>query len=400
MTTYLFTILIMILISALISACTNTSTPPPTEEATPVTAEPPTATAPSSPVETPTETPTGPRYGLVTDLGGIDDNAFNQLVWQGLEQAAKELDVEVDYLDSDEETDYTDNINKFVGEGYNGVVTVGFLMAEATEAAAETFSDVPFVIVDFPSQADNILGLQFEMDQPAFLAGYLAAGMSQTETVCTYGGVRVEPIVQYMVGFERGVNYYNQQNEAEVKVLGWKTSSLVEGGGDGVFTNDFENTEIGRVFAENFFAEGCDIIFPVAGQTGLGSAAAAQERGYAVIGVDIDQFEAAPDLGDVYLTSVLKQMDVAVSEAIETIEAGAFKGGTNYEGTLANKGVALAPFHDYEDAVPAELSDELELIRQGIIDGDIATGWPVPRATPTPTSEPEDETKSDNEESQ
>lgn len=387
MTTYLFTVLLLILISVLIGACTSTPTPP--QATPPATDEPPAATVTPRSVKTPTESPTGPRYGLVTDIGGIDDNAFNQLVWQGMEHAAKELDVEVDYLDSKEEVDYADHINKFVGEGYDGVVTVGFLMAEATDAAAKTFADVPFITVDFPSQADNILGLQFKMDQPAFLAGYLAAGMSQTEIVCTYGGVRVEPIIQYMVGFERGVNYYNQQNKAEVKVLGWKTSSLIEGGGDGIFINDFENTEIGRVFAENFFAEGCDIIFPVAGQTSLGSAAAAQERGFAVIGVDIDQFEAAPNLSDVYLTSVLKQMDVAVFEAIETIEAGAFKGGTNYEGTLANKGVALAPFHDYEKAVPADLSEELELIRQGIIDGDITTGWPVPRATPTPTSEPE-----------
>lgn len=400
MTTYLFAFLLMVLISLLISACTSTSTPTSTEEMTPATTKSPTATTTARLVATPTTTPAGPRYGLVTDIGGIDDNAFNQLVWQGMERAAKELDVEVDYLESKEEADYADNINKFVGQGYEGVVTVGFLMAEATEFAAKTFADVPLVIIDFPSQADNILGLQFKMDQPAFLAGYLAAGMSQTETVCTYGGVRVEPIIQYMVGFERGVNYYNQQNDAEVKVLGWKTSPSVEGGGDGVFTNDFENTEIGRVFAENFFAEGCDIIFPIAGQTALGSAAAAQERGYAVIGVDIDQFEAAPDLSDVYLTSVLKQMDVAVFVAIEAIETGEFKGGTNYEGTLANQGVVLAPFHDYEKAVPAELSDELEFIRQGIIDGDITTGWPVPRPTPTPTSEPEGEAEPTDESSQ
>ena len=391
--TFPFIFVVIMLISTLIGACTSTSTPTP--EATAATDEPPEATATPEPVETPDEAQLGNRYGLVTDVGGINDNAFNELVWQGMQQAAEELDVTVEYLESEDEADYADNINEFVGEGYHGVVTVGFLMAEATEATAEIFSDVPFVIVDFPSREDNVLGLQFRVDEAAFLAGYLAAGISQSETVCTYGGIRAEPIIQYLVGFERGVTYYNEQNNIEVRVLGWKTSNLIEGGGDGVFTNDFGNTEIGRVFAENFFDEGCDIIFPVAGQTGLGSAAAAQEQNHAVIGVDIDQVEIAPDLSDVYLTSVLKQMDVAVLDAIESIEASTFQGGTNYEGTLANEGVALAPFHDYQEAVPTELSDELEIIRQGIIDGDISTGWPVPIATPTPTPEPEEDGQTD-----
>ncbi|MCB0193109.1 MAG: BMP family ABC transporter substrate-binding protein [Anaerolineae bacterium] len=397
MTTHLFMFLVMTLIAMILSACTSTPNPTSTEEATPATEEPPETTATSEPVETPDAAPLGNRYGLVTDAGGLEDNPFNALIWQGMEQAAEEFDVEVEYLTSDDEADYADNIGKFVGEGYHGVVTVGFLMAEATETAADVFSDVPFVIVDFPGREDNILGIQFEVDQASFLAGYLAAGMSQTEIICAYGGIRVEPITQYLVGFEQGVAYYNQQNNAEVRLLGWKTSNLIEGGGDGVFTNDFENTETGRFFAENFFEEGCDIIFPVAGQTGLGSAAAAQERNLAVIGVDIDQFEAAPELSDVYLTSILKQADVAVFEAIAAIEDGTFQGGMTYEGTLANEGVALAPFHDYDDAVPSELKDEIDQVRQDLINEEITTGWPVPRATPTPepTSESESETEED-----
>ncbi|MCB0209434.1 MAG: BMP family ABC transporter substrate-binding protein [Anaerolineae bacterium] len=387
MTTHVFTFLVMTLISLIVCACTSTPTPTATEKATAATNEPLETTAAAKPTKTPDNTSLGNRYGLVTDVGGLDDNVFNALVWQGMERAGKKFDIQVEYLASDEEADYADNIGKFVGEGYHGVVTVGFLMAEATETAADIFSDVPFVIVDFPGREDNILGVQFKVDQASFLAGYLAAGMSQTETVCTYGGIRVEPITQYLVGFEQGVLYYNQQNKADVRLLGWKTSNLIEGGGDGVFTNDFENTETGRSFAENFFEEGCDIIFPVAGQTGLGSAAAAQERDLAVIGVDIDQFEAAPQLSDVYLTSVLKQADVAVFEAIESIEDGTFEGGTTFEGTLANEGVALAPFHDYDDAVPDELKDELDQVRHDLINGDISTGWPVPKATPTPEPE-------------
>lgn len=399
-TTPLLPFLVMVLISMILIACTGSSETVSTQETTPATTEPSRPTATAEVEETPDERATGSRYGFVTDVGGIDDNGFNQLIWQGMERAAEELDVRVEYLESETEADYADHINEFVGEGYDGVVTVGISMAEATEATAAIFTDVPFVVVDVPSRTKNVLGLQFKVDQAAFLAGYLAAGMSQAGIVCTYGGLRVEPVTQYMVGFEQGVLYYNAQNNSAVRLLGWKTFPPAEGGGDGVFTNDFENTETGRRFAENFFEEGCDIIFPVAGQTGLGSAAAAQERDLAVIGVEIDQAELTPELDDVYLTSVLKQMDVAVFEAIEQIEAGSFPDEAGYTGTLANEGVGLAPFHAYEGAVPESLSSDLDAVRQGIINGEIGTGWPVPTVTPTPQSTPTGDAEADGEDAQ
>jgi phosphonate transport system substrate-binding protein len=180
-----------------------------------------------------------------------------------------------------------------------------------------------------------------------------------------------------MVAFEQGVNYYNEQKGTDVSVLGWKTDAAAEGGGDGSFTGNFESLDDGRSFAENFFDEGCDIIFPVAGPVGLGSAAAAQDRGFAVIGVDADLTQSNPDAAEVYMTSVLKKIDVAVYEAVKRMDDGTFEGGTNYISTLANDGVGLAPYHDWEDRVPAELTAELDGIKQGIIDGSISTGWPV-----------------------
>lgn len=327
------------------------------------------------------------RYGQITDVGGIDDKGFNQLAWKGMQDAAAELGVEVQFLESQQQTDYEKNINEFVNQGYNGIVTVGFLLADATKAASEANPDIPFAIVDFPSQTAGDMGLLFAVDEPSFMAGYLAAGMTETGTVCTYGGIKIPPVVAFMVGFEHGVKYYNEQKGASVNVLGWKTDAAAEGGGDGSFTGNFESLDDGRSFAENFFDEGCDIIFPVAGPVGLGSAAAAQDRGFAVIGVDADLTQTNPDAQEVYMTSVLKKIDVAVAEAIRRMETGTFEGGTNFISTTANGGVGLAPFHDWEDRVPQELRDELAQVEQGIIDGSIKTGWPVSAETPAPEDE-------------
>ncbi len=319
--------------------------------------------------------PEGLRFGQITDVGGIDDKGFNQLAWEGLQAAGANAGAEVNFLESQQQTDYEKNINEFLGQGYNGIVTVGFLLADATKAASEANPDVPFAIVDFPSQTSGDLGLLFAVDQPSFLAGYLAAGMSETGIVCTYGGIKIPPVVAFMVGFESGVNYYNSQKGADVSVLGWATDAATEGGGDGSFTGNFESLDDGRSFAENFFDEGCDIIFPVAGPVGLGSAAAAQDRGFSVIGVDADLTLTNPDAAEVYLTSVLKKIDVAVEAAVTQMADGSFEGGTNLLSTLENGGVGLAPFYDFD--VPQELQDELSAIEAGIIDGSISTGWPV-----------------------
>ena len=214
--------------------------------------------------------------------------------------------------------------------------------------------------------------MTFDVAQPSFLAGYLAAGMSETGTVCTFGGINIPPVVEFMIGYQNGVEYYNEQNGAEVQLLGWDNAA-----NDGVFAGNFESTDDGRRLAEVFFDEGCDVIFPVAGPVGLGSAAAAQERGLMMIGVDGDQYVIAPEFGDIFVSSVLKNMDAAVFDTIAALVDGSLTLGDDYLGTLANGGVGLAPYHDFEDRVPAELTAQIEQVIQDIIDGTIdpkATG--------------------------
>jgi len=314
----------------------------------------------------------------VTDVGGIDDKGFNETAWKGAQDAEAELGIDIRFLESQAETDYDPNINAFVTEGCDIIITVGFLLGDATAAAAEANPDVKFSIVDvdffdFANGTDivfpNAIEQMFNTDEAAFLAGYLAAGMTETGVVGTFGGINIPPVTIFMNGFVHGVNYYNEQKGTDVQVLGWDVESQ-----DGLFTNNFESLDDGRAFAQNLFDEGADIVMPVAGPVGLGSAALAAELGtdqLKIIGVDADQALRDESNADVYLTSVLKRMDTTVYTAIKAAHDGSFEGGV-IRGTLENDGVALAPYHAFEDAVPDELKAELEEIRAGIIDGSIS----------------------------
>ncbi|MER2599571.1 MAG: BMP family ABC transporter substrate-binding protein [Caldilineales bacterium] len=346
--------------SMLLAACGGAATPAPT--AAPV--EPVATTAPAEPAAPMAKF----SVGQVTDVGGIDDKSFNQTAWKGVQDAITAFGVDGVYLESQQQTDYEKNLNEFVSQKKDLIITVGFLLADATKAAAEANPDSKFAIIDSPSSVANVKGLLFDTSQPSFLAGYLAAGMSETGTVCTYGGINIPPVVEFMIGFTNGVGYYNSQNKAEVTVLGWDNAAQ-----DGTFAGNFESTDDGRRLAEVFFDEGCDVIMPVAGPVGLGSAAAAKDRGLMIIGVDTDQYVSSPEFAEVWLSSVQKNMDKAVYDSIGALVDGSLTLGDNYTGTLANGGVGLAPYHDFESKVPAELSAEIAAVTQGIIDGKIDT---------------------------
>ncbi|MBC7226558.1 MAG: BMP family ABC transporter substrate-binding protein [Thermoflexales bacterium] len=312
------------------------------------------------------------RVGMVTDVGGIDDKSFNATSWQGMELAKQELGVEVAYLESQQQADYASNITQFIDQGYDMIITVGFLLGDDTKKFAEQNPNVKFAIVDFAYDPPipNVLGLTFATDEAAFLAGYLAAGMTKTGKVGTFGGIKIPPVTIFMVGFEYGVKYYNQKHGTNVQVLGWDTAK-----DEGLFVGNFESTDDGRRAGEDLIAEGADIIMPVAGPVGLGTAAAVKDHpGTMLIGVDTDWCVSAAEYCPVVLTSVMKNMHIAVRDAIKMAVEGKFQGGV-YVGTLSNGGVGIAPFHEFDDDVPASLKAELEEVAKGIKDGTIDTGW-------------------------
>lgn len=311
------------------------------------------------------------KVGMITDAGGIDDKSFNATSWKGVEDAIKELDVDGSYLESKQQTDYATNLAQYVNQDADLIVTVGFLLADDTADFAGRYPDIHFAIVDMPSLGDNVRGLTFATDEAAFLAGYAAAAATKTGKVATFGGINIPPVSIFMVGFEYGVDYYNQKHGTNVEVLGWDTAA-----NDGVFVGNFDSTDDGRRVAETFMNEGADVIMPVAGPVGLGSAQAIKERGNAwLIGVDTDWTVSAAEYKDIILTSVLKNMDVAVFDAIKAVQADGFAGfkGETYVGVLANNGVGVASVAS--GAVPATLQGELDQLKADIIAGRIKTGW-------------------------
>jgi len=186
--------------------------------------------------------------------------------------------------------------------------------------------------------------------------------------VATFGGLNIPPVTIYMDGFWEGVQYYNKTKHTNVKVLGWNEKDQK----GGTFANSFTDLNKGRQISQAFIQQGADIIFPVAGGTGLGAGAAAQASGgkVNVIWVDTDGCVSAAQYCKYFITSVTKNLTDSVTKYAESAADGTFPSG-NYIGTLANDGTGLAPFHQFESKVPADLKSELDKIKQDIISGKI-----------------------------
>jgi basic membrane protein A and related proteins len=314
----------------------------------------------------------------VTDTGGVDDRSFNETAYNGVVEASDELGFEPAVLESQSEADFAPNIQALIDQGCDLIVTVGFLLGDATATAAEANPDQLFAIVDsdlFDAAAeadrnfDNVAELTFSTDQAAFLAGYVAAAMTETGTVGTYGGINLPTVNIFMKGFELGIEQYNTDNGTDVQLIGWSNAE-----NDGLFTGDFEDEAKGRANTETLIDQGADIIMPVAGPVGLGTIAAIEARGTdtKVIWVDTDGCVSVEESCDMFLTSVMKNMDVAVHDVAIAASDDTFEGGTNL-GTLENEGVGIAPFNEFDDEVPQEVKDRLEELTQQIIDGEIVT---------------------------
>jgi basic membrane protein A len=312
---------------------------------------------------------------MVSDTGGVDDRSFNAAAWAGMQAAqAANSNISVKFSQSTSPSDYTPIINTFVSQKCNIIVTLGFAMGDATKAAATAHPSQKLAIVDNVTPGANVNSLVFNTVQDAFLGGYLAAGMTKTGKVATFGGQEFPTVTIYMDGYWDGVQYYNQKHGTHVQVIGWDEKTQ-----KGSFTGDFTNQTKGQTLTQTFISEGADIIFPVAGNVGLGAAKAVQQADVAAGSqkvnmewVDLDGCVSAATYCKYFITSVLKGETLAVKTAVLAAAGGTFKGG-NYVGTLANGGVSLAPFHDFDSKVSASLKSELQQISTGIQNGSIQT---------------------------
>jgi basic membrane protein A len=354
-----------------LSACGGAAATAAPTEAPPATAAPTEAPpATEAPTEAPSAATVDFKACMVSDVGGIDDNSFNENAWKGMEDAKAKLGIEVKFLESRASTDYEKNISQFVTEGCDMIVTVGFLLGDATKAAAEANPETRFAIVDFAYDPalPNVEGLVYTTNEAAMLAGYVSAGMSQSGIMGTFGGINIGGgVTDFMDGFVAGANYYNKEAGKSVSVLGWDAVKK-----EGAFTGDFESLDNAKALTVPMLQEGADVILPVGGPIGGGAYTALQEsaaQDYG-IGVDVDWCVSAPQYCDILLTSILKKIDVSVTAAVERAVNGDAPQPV-FVSTLANGGVDLGPFNQFDSAVPQALKDGVTALKAKIISGEV-----------------------------
>ena len=317
----------------------------------------------------------GTKACLALDTGGVDDKSFNASSWAGAQAAAKANSaIKVEYLPANSSADFKVNIKKFVDNKCNLIIGVGFAIGSAIVESAKANPTVKYAVVDdagldgFPGvPVANVKGITYSTDQAAFMAGYLAAGVTKTGKVATYGGAPYPTVTIFMDGFAKGVAHYNKLKGKKVEVLGWDTAKKT-----GEFIGDFGNTAKALQTSKNFEQAGADIILPVAG--GLGAVTAQNSmtsKKSKVIWVDTDGFVSANKYRSVLLTSVMKGLGNSVKSVINDVEAGKFTNSA-YVGTLKNGGTTIAPYHDLIRVVPSALRKEVTQLRTGIINGKIS----------------------------
>jgi len=289
------------------------------------------------------------RVGLVTDIGGLNDRGFNQLAYQGLQQAESELGVEIRVLESKSDADYIPNLQTLADEGFNLIISVGFLMQEATATAAETYPDTNFAIIDaaFDPALPNAQGVLFKEQEAGYLVGYLAGLVTESGTVSSVGGQKIPPVDRFIAGFQKGAADANP----EVQTLN-------------AYSQDFVDQAKCKEVALDQISRGSDVVFQVAGGCGLGALDAANEESVWGIGVDADQ----AFLGDYVLTSAVKRVDVAVFSTIEQLVNDEFAGGEVTSYGLAEDGVALG---ETSANAPQEAVEEAQAQTDAIIAGEI-----------------------------
>jgi len=361
-----------------IAACGGGATPAPTTG--PVATSQPTEAA-----GTPVASASSFKACVAFDTGGLGDKGFNDLAQKGLNDF-KALGYQGAFSEAQSSTDYAANIQRLLDQDCNAVVTVGFNQSQATADAAAANPTVAFAQVDTSwnacgpdftcgnaddtPQPANFTGLDYQIDQAAMLAGDLAGGWTKTGKIGTYGGQPFAGVTRFMDGLYAGVKYYNSLHNTTVQVLGWdgdKNGTFING------DNPWNDPAKGEQLAKQFFDQGADIVHPVSGATGNGSikaAAAAPNHDKWAIGVDNDQALTLPEYASAILTSAQKAIDVSVVDFFKSAAAGNL-GGKDYEGTLANNGVLLAPFHDFDTQISSDLKAEIETLRAGIAGGSI-----------------------------
>jgi basic membrane protein A len=368
---------ILIVASIILTACGGPATPAPTQ---PPATQPPAATeapateAPATEMpatEAPaTEAPASElKIGVVTDVGQLEDKSFNQASYEGAKAAADGLGAQFDVIVTQNISDYKQNIQTFIDQGFNVIVTVGFLIGTDTTIAAKENPDVKFIGVDqgicvdadgapdptFACAGDaatllpNYQGIVFAEEQAGYLAGIVAGSISKSGTIGSVAGTKVPAVVAYIAGYEAGAKSVNPN----IKTLTQEVNPDPAKG--------FNDPATGKAIAQQFIGQGADVLFQVAGLTGQGVLEAACDANIHGIGVDVDQAETLPNLSKCIVTSAEKKLKDTVQAVVESVGSGDFKGGTvSYNAASTPPAIGLSPYHDNESLITPEIQALLD----------------------------------------
>ncbi len=295
------------------------------------------------------------KAAMVTDIGGLGDKSFNDLSWAGLEKAKTDLGIETKVLSSKSIADYETNLTNLASAGFSPVFAVGFLMTDAVSKIASTTPDTNFGGIDifFTNPPKNVVGLNFKEQEAGYLAGIVAGlatkasfdpRLNAQNVIGFVGGMPIPPVQRYEAGFVAGAKSVNPT----VKVIS-------------LYAGKFDDQAKGKELGLSLISQGADVVFAAAGQTGIGTFTACQQSKKALfIGVDTDQFLTLTNPGDTILTSAVKRIDNAVFSVVKKAKDGAFPGGQNLTFGLADDGVGIAPYHDFDAKVPQAIKDAVD----------------------------------------
>ncbi len=301
---------------------------------------------------------------VVLDTGGENDKSFNEFTLKGAREAAQAEGLEFAHIVSEAATDYEKNIQNFMDEGCGLIVTVGFLMGDSTAVAAAANPDVKFAIVDvayeeaqYANELSNVTSLMFAEDEVGYLAGVLAGCMSESGVIGSVSGMEIPPVVRFVTGYQTGAKSQNPSIQTQ-----------------NVYIPDFNDPTTGKQAGQSMLGDGADVIFGVGGNTGNGGLLAAHEAGKMAIGVDVDQYNTYPEVQASLITSAAKNMDVATAEAVRAYANDSLEPGVQLA-TVANGGVGLAPYHDWDGKISQACKDAVSAAQAGLADGSISTGY-------------------------
>ncbi|HEX9388214.1 MAG TPA: BMP family ABC transporter substrate-binding protein [Anaerolineales bacterium] len=366
---------VLIVASIILTACGSPSTPAPTQP--PATQAPateaPATEAPATEMpatEAPaTEAPTALKVGVVTDVGQLEDKSFNQAAYEGGKAAAEGMGAQFDVIVTQNISDYKQNIQTFIDQGFNVIITVGFLIGTDTTIAAKENPDVKFIGVDqgicvdeagapdptFACAGDaatllpNYQGIVFAEEQAGYLAGIVAGSISKSGTIGAVGGTNVPAVVAYNAGYVAGAKSVNP----DIKTLYQETNPDPAKG--------FNDPATGKAIAQQFIGQGADVLFQIAGLTGQGVLEAACDAGIYGIGVDVDQAVTLPNLSKCIVTSAEKKLKDTVQAVTESAASGDFKAGSvSYNAASTPPAIGLSPYHDNESLITPEIQAKID----------------------------------------